>query len=138
MMSVVDSSRFASIISMVCLMAMPATAQVNYTISGSYAYVASSPNASGNIVIESTYIGFPVTRILSQAFLDCTNLTSVTIPNSVTTIEAAAFYNSTGLTNLTVDGANPVYSSLDGVLFNKAQTILIQFIITNFSTMLIR
>jgi hypothetical protein len=110
-----------------CLLATPAMAQVNYAVSGSTAYVTSSPNASGDIVIASTYNGFPVTRILSQAFLDCTNLTSVTIPNSVTNIGGNAFYRCTGLTNIAVALDNPSYSSPDGVLFNKAQTTLIQF-----------
>jgi hypothetical protein len=43
------------------LLALPMAvqAQVNYAISGSTAYVTSSPNASGYIVIDSTYQGYP-------------------------------------------------------------------------------
>ena len=115
------------LLAVICLFATPAMAQVNYAISGSTAYVTSSPNASGNIVIASTYNGFPVTRILGQVFIHCTNLTSVTIPNSVTNIGGNAFYDCTGLTNIAVAMDNPSYSSPDGVLFNKAQTTLIQF-----------
>jgi hypothetical protein len=67
-----------------------------------------------------------VTSIGYFAFQDCTNLTSVTIPNSVTSIENWAFSSCTGLTAITVDALNSVYSSVDGVLFNKSQTTLIR------------
>src|SRR5262245_61017397 len=85
-----------------CLLAMPATAQVNYAVSGGAAYVSNSPNAYGDIVIASTYNGFPVTSIGFQAFYYCFNLTSVVIPNSVTNIGVNAFVNCTSLTNVTI------------------------------------
>jgi hypothetical protein len=115
------------LITLACLLATPAMAQVNYSVSGGTARVTYSPKASGDIVIASTYSGFPVTRIEVWAFLDCTNLTSVTIPNSVTNIGGNAFYDCTALTNIAVAMDNPSYSSPDGALFNKAQTTLIQF-----------
>lgn len=46
------------------------------------------------IVIPSTIAGKPVTRIGSNAFLDDTVVTSVTIPDSVLRIESGAFQNS--------------------------------------------
>jgi hypothetical protein len=82
--------------------------QVNYAISGSTAYVTSSPNASGAIVIASSYNGYPVTSVASGAFSLCTNLTSVTIPGSVTSIGAnvnsiaGAFEGCTSLTNVII------------------------------------
>src|SRR5688572_1000753 len=82
------------------LVVMPAAAQVNYAVSGGTAYVAKSPNASGNIVITSTYNGYPVTRIEFEAFDRCTGLTNVTIPNSVTNIGRYAFRYCTSLTNV--------------------------------------
>src|SRR5262245_9983581 len=91
-----------SLLPLTCLLAMPARAQVNYAISDNTAYVAISPNASGNVVIASTYNGYPVTSIENYVFGNCTSLTSVTIPNSVTTIGDAAFYNCTSLTNVTI------------------------------------
>jgi hypothetical protein len=51
-----------------CLFTMPATAQVIYAVSGGTAYVTASPNASGNVVIASTYNGYPVTSIGNSAF----------------------------------------------------------------------
>ena len=76
-------------LTLACLLAAaPATAQVNYGISGNTAYVAYSPNASGDVVIASTFNGYPVTHIGQYAFSGCTNLTS-------------AFYNCSSLTNVT-------------------------------------
>ena len=46
------------------------------------------------IIIPSTIEGKPVTRIDSDAFLNNTDITSVTIPNSVLRIESGAFQNS--------------------------------------------
>ncbi len=60
------------------------------------------------------------------AFGGCTSLTGVTIPMSVTNIGTGAFRVCTSLKTITVDALNPVYSSLDGVLFDKNQTTLIQ------------
>jgi hypothetical protein len=68
-----------------------------------------------------------VTSVGNVAFYNCTSLTSVAIGSSVTNIEGAAFFQCTSLTSFSVDAANPVFSSLDGVLFNKAQTTLILF-----------
>ncbi len=120
--------RTPGLLTLTCLLVVAtANAKVNYAVSGNTAYVTSSPNASGDIVIASTYNGFPVTYIASEAFSRCTNLTSMTIPNSVTTIGASAFSYCASLTNLSVAAANPIYSSVDGVLFNKAQTTLVIF-----------
>ena len=44
----------------------------------------------------------PVTEIKSNAFYECTKLTSVTIPDSVTSIGEHAFSDCTGLTSVTI------------------------------------
>jgi hypothetical protein len=54
-------------------------------------------------------------------------LTSVSIPAGVTSIGYSTFMSCPLLTAITVGAANVNFSSLSGVLFNKAQTILIQY-----------
>ena len=50
-----------------------------------------------------------VTEIASNAFSDCTNLTSVTIPDSVTKIGNNAFYKCKSLTSVTIaDGVTEI------------------------------
>jgi len=51
----------------------------------------------------------------------------VTIPNSVTNIGNSAFADCTGLTAIMVDTRNPVYSDVDGVLFNQSLTTLVAY-----------
>ena len=75
-----------------------------------------------------------VTSIGSYAFEDCSSLTSVTIPNSVTSIGDAAFAYCHSLTSIDVASENPNYSSVNGVLFNKDKTELIQYPIGNAQT----
>jgi hypothetical protein len=67
-----------------------------------------------------------VINIGNSAFSDCTSLTSVMIGNGITNIGGLAFYNCVSLMAITVDTNNPVFSSFDGVLFNKSQSTLLQ------------
>ncbi|MBT8044673.1 MAG: leucine-rich repeat domain-containing protein, partial [Verrucomicrobiae bacterium] len=67
-----------------------------------------------------------LTSIGEEAFYR-TQLTSVVIPDSVTSISDRAFVDSRILETITVGAGNTHFSSLDGVLFNKDQTILIQY-----------
>lgn len=69
--------------------------------------------------------GLPV--IGEAGFYRCYALTNVSIPASVTNIGAGAFGACTDLVSITVDPANTSYSSMNGVLFDKAQNTLIQF-----------
>ena len=62
-----------------------------------------------------------------EPFSSFPSLISVTIPSSVTNIEVAALSGIPNVSAIIVDPANPSYSSVDGVLFNKSQTTLIQF-----------
>jgi hypothetical protein len=67
-----------------------------------------------------------VASIGGSAFLGCSYLTSVSILASVISIGSYAFNYCYALTIITVDEDNPNYSSLDGVLYNKLRTTLIQ------------
>ncbi len=105
----------------------------------------------GAITIPTNIDGYTVTGIGPYSFdnfVENGSPTDVTIPDSVTSIGAGAFNESgilyisigSGVTNITtyalgynflneitVDPNNAFYSSLDGVLFNKIQTVLLQY-----------
>ncbi len=61
------------------------------------------------------------------AFDFCTNISSIAIPVSVTNIQPGAFAQCFGLTNCAVETENQVYSSLNGVIFDKNQTTLVVY-----------
>ncbi|QLL30169.1 leucine-rich repeat domain-containing protein [Flavobacterium psychrophilum] len=83
---------------------------IRYTITSSEApftaKVARNPDFSGVAVIPEivTYNSenYIVTAIGGSAFIQCNNLTSVTIPNSVTTIGDYVFADCPGLTSVTI------------------------------------
>lgn len=68
-----------------------------------------------------------VESIDTFAFYYCLSLGSVSIPGSVSSIGTGAFSRCTALSSISVDADNPAYSSADGVLYNKDQSILLQF-----------
>jgi hypothetical protein len=72
-------------------------------------------------------IGENVLVIGDYAFAWCTSLSKVVIPANVTNIGSRAFYSCVNLSAITVNLSNAVYSSLDGVLFDKNQTTLIEY-----------
>lgn len=77
--------------------------------------------------LTSVEIPNSVTKIGLCAFSGCTSLTSIEIPSSVTEIEWAAFnFRNNGIKKFVVDKDNPNYSSLNGVLYSKDMSILIQ------------
>ena len=84
-------------------------------------------NASGALTIPSTIGGKKVTSIGYHAFYDGSSLTSITIPEGVTSIDSYAFDDCSSLTSINVSENNKNYCSVDGVLFNKDKTELIQY-----------
>jgi hypothetical protein len=67
-----------------------------------------------------------IVRIEEQAFVYCASLAEVAIGRGVTNIGAGAFRNCTRLESFTVGADNPAYRSVDGILFNKTRTALLQ------------
>jgi len=68
-----------------------------------------------------------VITIEDNAFGDCNYLTSITIPESVTSIGYVGFLSCNNLTSITVNDNNALYASVDGVLFDKDKTTIIQY-----------
>ena len=86
--------------------------------------------------LTSVVIPDSVTSIGYNAFYGCGNLTSVVIPDSVTSIADDAFLNCGGLTSIGVDANNTNYKSIDGNLYSKDGTTLIQYAIGKTATTL--
>jgi hypothetical protein len=94
------------------------TYQVN-----SGAVTGTTGSCSGDLTLDGS-----VTTLDTYAFASA-QLSSLTIPAAVTTISGSTFasYGNSSLVSITVAGANPNYSSTDGVLFDKLSTELIVY-----------
>jgi hypothetical protein len=103
--------------------------QLTYrTNNGAITITGTGPSGPGSAVVFPGMINSrPVTSIGDYAFFGQTSLTSLTIPASVTNIGVEAFVWCSRLGTILVDPANLFFSSANGVLFNKDQTILVQF-----------
>ena len=77
--------------------------------------------------LTSVTIPSSVTNLDGYSFYYCSKLKSITIPSKVTNIGSGAFNNCRGLLEFVVEDGNPAYRSLDGVLYNKDRTSLIQY-----------
>jgi hypothetical protein len=121
-----------------------------YTTNDGSITITKYTGPGGEVVIPEKIDGMPVTRIGEWAFVDCTNLARVTIPEgiaeirgsafsrctplanitipaSVTAIDGSSFIGCGALTSLSVDDRNNVYSAMDGVVFSKDKTRLIRY-----------
>ncbi len=80
-------------IGLLLLLALPAAmqAQYTYTTNNGTITITEYTGIGGDVTIPATINGLPVTRIGPRAFYGCSNLTSVTIPDSVTCIGEEAF-----------------------------------------------
>jgi len=101
------------------------------TISGSgamdnYGSVPGTRNPwySYNSTIKTIIIGNSVTMIGNNAFYYC-GMTSIIIGSSVFSVSSGHFYNCGSLTSINVDTNNLYYSSINGIIYNKMQDILI-------------
>ena len=82
---------------------------------------------AADLEIPQDIDGYSVTTIGDYAFEECTSLVSVTIPAGITTIGDGAFWDCTSLTTINVSAGNKAYTSVDGVLFSKDMTDIIQY-----------
>jgi hypothetical protein len=87
---------------------------------GAQAFVDCSNLASVTIPESVTVFG-------DYAFLSCTSLSSIALPVSVTYIGDGAFALCPNLSEIAVDPGNTAYSSEDGVLFDKNKGTIIQY-----------
>ncbi len=67
-----------------------------------------------------------VTEIGDGVFLGCTSLATVSIPKSVVSIGSWAFSGCENLETINIEEGNINYTSLDGVIYNKDLSALIQ------------
>lgn len=93
---------------------IPVTSSLRYIGDYAFKYCA----------MDSIFIPNSVTYIGEEAFSRCENLMSVIIPTSVSLIGIYAFANCPAY--ITVDAKNQNYKSIEGVLYNKLATLLIQ------------
>jgi len=77
--------------------------------------------------LTSAKIGSGVESLGDRVFQNCSKLTSVIISSGLEAIGNWSFWNCTNLSAIIVNEGNQKFSSLDGVLFNKDKTILVQF-----------
>ena len=108
----------------------------DYLTSGDYEYtflddgtveISKYIGSDKEITIPDTIDGKKVTSIGNYVFEHCIGLESITIPENITNIENMAFHICTNLESINVDVNNNIYSSIDGVLFNKEQDKIIFF-----------
>jgi hypothetical protein len=76
--------------------------------------------------LTNVVLGSGVTAIGDNAFQG-TGLIAISIPASVSTMGDLPFHDCSGPAAVTVESTNAFYSSLNGVLFNKSQTILLEY-----------
>jgi hypothetical protein len=79
---------------------VPRTVQTTFTFIGGAVNIPSTVTNAG--------ISYSVTKIGSNTFYNCTNMTSINIPSTVSVIEYNAFSGCTGLTSVTVNWTTPL------------------------------
>ncbi len=77
------------------------------------------------IVYEDVF--YSVTAIESNTFYYCQELRSINIPTTIRVIGEGVFYSCAKLEAINVDSKNEYYTSVDGVLYDKELSKLIQY-----------
>ena len=105
-------------------------APVALTKINSYAFYGYSGLTTVNINNNVTSVG-------DFAFSECNSLTNVTISNKVNNIGNKAFSSCSKLISISVDSNNKYYKSIDGDLYSKDGTRLLQYSIAKSSDLFI-
>jgi len=90
--------------------------------------------APETVTIPSTYKDKPVTAILDFAFSNCINVKVVIIPESVVKIGISVFIGCANLNCIEVNENNQYFTSINGNLYNKDASIIIQYAIGKLDT----
>ena len=110
--------------------------------------ISSYKGPAGTVRIPATIEGLTVTQILGEAFYNRRDVTNVILPEGITSLHEGAFSLS-GITSILIPASvnnaykafiyadslqsievapgNAIYSSVDGVLFNKDKTLLSEY-----------
>ena len=75
--------------------------RLNYVLSndGAYYTIVQGSYGEGEVILPAEYNGLPVTTIGNNAFSSCSDMTSVTLPDSITSLELFAFGGCANLTS---------------------------------------
>ncbi|MBQ7203799.1 MAG: leucine-rich repeat domain-containing protein [Eubacterium sp.] len=77
-------------------------AELTYSVSNDEVTITGYTGSPTKVLIPSKIDGYPVTAIGEQAFLGCSSLTSINIPNGVTSICVSAFNSCSSLTSVNI------------------------------------
>ena len=103
--------------------------EINSIVSSYSVAVTSGIVYSGDIVIPETVSFndtiFTVTSINTNAFNGSSDMTTVSIPNSVSSIGVGAFYNCSSLSSINFDLSNKYFKFDNGILYNVNQSQII-------------
>ena len=76
-------------------------------------YTAVPISTAGDLIVPAYIAGYPVVGLNAYAFKGCSNLISITLPDSVTQISNYAFYNCSKLTSVNIpNGVTTISSSI--------------------------
>lgn len=82
---------------------------------------------ASNYFLMELMLGDHLEEVGSYAFARCSSLSFMSLPAQTTRLGVSPFHDCTMLLEIEVNPNNPCYSSIDGVLYNKEQTQLIQY-----------
>jgi hypothetical protein len=102
-------------------------AQFSYIVTNGTVTITGYTGSNGEVTIPGQINMAQVTAIGDNAFVGNTNLTNVALPGSVTSIGVEAFSYCANLVAINVDVSSISYSSVNGILFNKSQTALVEY-----------